>query len=92
MKTNVNYRRYLDGVNNYLHSSGFRVLTIEEEEIVLAHLKEVVRIYPEDDIGGLNLMETLVLEMGKKVCEIHPDLNLPTQERTTQAIESMLNV
>lgn len=73
METGIDYQRYIRAVNLNLEGFGFRTLTHGEEEVVLFHLHEVVRTYPMEDMGGLNLMETLILEAIRTALEIHPD-------------------
>lgn len=89
MNTNINYMRYIDGVNSNLSAAGFRLLTLIEVAAIIGHLMKVVEAYPEEDIGGLSLMETLVFESVKRAAELHPDIPTPTPERVTQVIHNM---
>jgi len=61
----VNYKRYIDASNEWFIDEGLSLLSVEEESILLAHLKEVVRTFPVGDIGGLDLMSTLCFEASK---------------------------
>lgn len=92
MKTDIDYMGYIHGVNNSLSYNGLRILNVVEVAAIIGHLIKVVKAYPEDDIGGLNLMETLALEVCKRAAEIHPDMPYPTSEKIEQAIDKMLMV
>lgn len=90
MKTSIDYLRYINSVNDNLSNSGLRLLTLEEATSIIGHLIKVVEAYPEEDVGGLDLMETLALETVKRAAELHPDMPTPTPERVEEAIDSML--
>lgn len=90
MKTSINYLRYIDKINDNLSAIGLRLLTLEETAGIIGHLITVVEAYPEEDIGGLNLMETLILESIKRAAELHPGMSIPTPERVEEAIDSMI--
>jgi len=84
--------RYVNSINNNLSAIGLRLLTLGETDTIIGHLIKVVEAYPEEDIGGLNLMETLVLESVKRTAELHSDMPKPTPERVEKAIGSMIEV
>lgn len=82
--------KIIAAANNQLRDRGFRLLTTEEEGTVFCYLREVVRTFPEDEIGGFDLMEILALESVKRTAELHPDMLQPTPERVEQAIDKMI--
>lgn len=88
MKTSINYLAYINGVNDCLSVAGLRPLTFIETAGIIGHLIKIVEAYPEQDIGGLDLTETLCLEAVKRAAELHPDMPYPTAEKVEQAIDT----
>lgn len=95
------YAVYLDMVREYLEAAKKRLLTDEEEEIVVAHLKVVAATYCNNHskerndavlYEGLGITQVLSIETAKKVSELHEDFPEPTQAEVDQRVAEVLAV
>ena len=97
-KEDTAYQIYLDIVRNYLKFNKKRLLTKQEEEIVIDHLYMTTLTFcskhnnKRNDAAhkGLSITQVLSMETAKKVCEIHPDILILTQEQVDQGAEGVL--
>lgn len=71
----------IDTTNGYLKSKGTRLLTDAERKIVLEYLLEVADSYDPATSKARDLETLLCLEAARKVSEVHPDMETPTEEQ-----------
>lgn len=100
MNDNSSYIVYLNMVEEYLKARKKRLLTENEEEIVVAHLKVVAATYCNNprEYGGkssknkLGITQVLSIETAKKVSELHEDFPEPSPEEVAQRVAEVLLV
>ena len=88
------YQVYLDKVRSYLKFNKKRLLTKQEEKIVIVHLKVAALAYcnEPDAYDGLDITQILCIETARKVSELHPDMETPTEEEVDQKAAEALTV
>lgn len=93
-RKDVAYQVYLDKVKDHLKTNNKRLLTKQEEEIVVAHLTAVALTFCNDPKSGkgLGITQVLGIETAKKVSELHPDFPTPTKEQVDQRVEEVLAI
>jgi len=84
-------QKYVNASNKHLESKNKRLLTVEEEDIVLAHLRKIAAGYSEEE-SSYDLMTVICMECAKKVCEVHPDMEAISDEIANQRMGEMEKV
>lgn len=77
----ISSQKYINSANEHLKLRGMRLLTVEEQAIIIKHLLEVANDYDSSTSKFRDLMSMLCLETAKKVSEIHPGIEAPTEEQ-----------
>lgn len=99
--SDIAYQVYLDMVREYLNATEKRLLTAEEEEIVIAHLKVVAATYCTKHMNlkndadlhkGLGITQVLSIETARKVSELHEDFPEPSEAEVKQRVAEVLAV
>lgn len=95
------YSVYIDKVQGYLVAQKKRLLTKQEEEIIIAHLTSVAETFclahsaarnDADLYKGLNIRQVLAIETAKTVNKMHPDFPELTEAQLVQKTKEVLVV
>lgn len=81
--------KFINFCKRWLTEQNYRPFTVEEENILIKHLNEVIENFDPETAIFPDLGDVLPFESAWKTCEIHPDIDTPTQEMKDMKIEEV---